>query len=252
MARIRSLHPGIATDEAFMAMTAYAKAAWPLLWMECDDNGVFEWKPLVLKARLLPADVVDLSDILNELISLGCVVRFDASGKQYGAVKNFAKYQRPKKPKVIHPITAEICAFVGLDAGGNRKEAGIGRPPSNASSERVTNHEESSTELGQQMKEEGGRRKEEGEKKEGSGKPPYAFVGKIVRLKAEQLEEWRKRFWAIKNLEGSLSAADDYYFDNPPKDGKWFFPVSKWLQRDHDAAWKARNAEDEHIYRNVQ
>ena len=173
MSRIRSIHPGIATDEAFMAMTPYAKAVWPLLWMECDDNGIFEWKPLVLKARLLPADPIDLAELLEELVSLGCVAKFEEGGKPFGAVKNFAKFQRPKSPKVVHPIPPEMYAFVGLDLGGNRKEAGIGRPSSSVSSDKgetsrpsssvSSDKGETSSEIEPQRKEEGGRKKEDSE-----------------------------------------------------------------------------------------
>ncbi|MBW3095658.1 hypothetical protein [Pseudohoeflea coraliihabitans] len=94
-----------------MSMTAYAKAAWPLLWMECDDQGVFEWKPVVLKARLLPADNIDFAEILEEFVSLGVVMRFEVAGKSYGAVRNFCKFQRPKKPNAVHPVTPESRTF---------------------------------------------------------------------------------------------------------------------------------------------
>lgn len=112
MARIRSVHPGIATDEAYMLMTAYAKAAWPLLWTECDDSGVFEWKPVVLKARLLPADNIDFSAILDEYIKLGVVKAFEVSGRAYGAIRNFQRFQRPKKPNPIHPLPEAVAPFV--------------------------------------------------------------------------------------------------------------------------------------------
>lgn len=113
MARIRSVHPGLATDEIFMSMSAFAKAAWPLLWTECDDQGVFEWKPVVLKARILPADHVEFRDILNEYLELGAVIRFEIAGRCYGAVRNFKRYQNPKKPNSIHPTTPESVIFVG-------------------------------------------------------------------------------------------------------------------------------------------
>jgi hypothetical protein len=36
-----------------------------------------------------------------------------------------------------------------------------------------------------------------------------------------------------------LQKADDYYAETPPKDGKWFFPVSRWLARAHNEAAQA-------------
>ncbi len=55
MARIRSIHPGLWTDEAFVSLTPYARLLFMGIWTECDDMGSFEWSPLKLKMRLLPA-----------------------------------------------------------------------------------------------------------------------------------------------------------------------------------------------------
>jgi len=114
MARIRSVHPGLASDEAFMSMSMPCKAAWPLLWTECDDNGVFEWKPIVLKARIFPADNVDFSTILAELEALECVKRVMVEGKPYGVVRNFGKYQRPKNPSYRYALPDEHRLYAGF------------------------------------------------------------------------------------------------------------------------------------------
>lgn len=98
MARIRSIHPGLTSDESYMSMSMTAKAAWVPLWMHCDDHGIFEWKPIVLKALIFPADNVDFSAVLLELESLDCIKRITVDGKPCGIVRNFAKYQRPKNP----------------------------------------------------------------------------------------------------------------------------------------------------------
>lgn len=119
MPRIRSIHPGLFTDEAYMEMSPYAMAAWPGLWCQCDDQGVFEWKPIVLKARLLPGTTLDFSGLLDDWSRLGVVRTFEVGGKKYGAVKNFRKFQRPKKPVVLFPLPRELRSFVGLpDEGG--------------------------------------------------------------------------------------------------------------------------------------
>lgn len=114
MARIRSIHPGLFTDEAFMGLSAHARVLWMGLWCEADDQGMFPWKPLTLKARILPADNVDVGGLLDELIAAGCVKRGEVGGVEYGAVRNFTKFQRPKKPNPVHPINNEFRTFVGL------------------------------------------------------------------------------------------------------------------------------------------
>lgn len=114
MARIRSIHPGLTTDEAYMTMTMACKAAWPLMWTECDDRGLFEWKPIVLKARIFPADAVDFVEILAEMERLGCIRRYEIDGRSFGAVKNFCQYQRPKHPSYRYPTTGVDMDFIAF------------------------------------------------------------------------------------------------------------------------------------------
>src|SRR5690242_5573027 len=111
MARIRSIHPGLTSDEAYMSMSMAAKAAWPVLWTECDDHGVFEWKPIVLKARIFPADNIDFTIILTEYEALGCVERREIDGRKYGFIRNFCKFQRPKNPSYRFPFPEEMHLF---------------------------------------------------------------------------------------------------------------------------------------------
>ena len=37
------------------------------LWTEADDQGVFDWKPITIKMRILPVDNVDVPELLAEL-----------------------------------------------------------------------------------------------------------------------------------------------------------------------------------------
>lgn len=118
MARIRSIHPGLTSDEAYMSMSMVAKAAWTPLWMQCDDHGIFDWKPIVLKALIFPADNVDFAAVLAELERLDCVRSLEIDGKKYGMVRNFARYQRPKNPSYRHfkegEIPTEVASYIGV------------------------------------------------------------------------------------------------------------------------------------------
>lgn len=80
-------------------------------------------------------------------------------------------------------------------------------------------------------------------KDRGAGAPPMAFVGKVIRLTAEDYERWKTTFHAVPDMHAELTAADAHYADKPPKDGKWFFPVSSWLKRAHEQAL-AKQAEE--------
>lgn len=242
MARIRSIHPSLLTDEAFMTLTVEAPLAVTLLiglWTEADDQGVFEWKPLTIKARVLPAPVADIVPLLDLLVRVRFVLRYELDGREYGAIRNFTRFQRPKKPNAIHPMTEEVRHWTGSGSGpvGNRFRTGGEKPA--------------------QMEDGGGRK----EKEEGNGKdhtadpgPPrahargaasreYAFVGRVVRLTTPDFERWASAF---KNLELTAELiARDAYLAGPEvneRDRKnWFTSTSKYLaNRNAEMAHRAR------------
>lgn len=135
MARIRSIHPGMFTDEQYMSLSLAAKFVWPGVWTEADDHGVLEWKPLTLKARLAPADPVDMPAIMDELVTAGLLLRFTEDGKQYAVVKGFLKWQRPKEPRYRFPFPQQAKLFAEnfsnaspmspqREEGGGRREEG--------------------------------------------------------------------------------------------------------------------------------
>ncbi len=121
MARIRSIHPGLFTDEAFISASMAARIMMMGLWTEADDNGIFEWKPVRYKMRIFPGDNVNAGELLDELQKLDVIMKFDVDGRSFGAVRNFCKWQRPKSPQEIYPITDEIRKYVRAvtpDEGG--------------------------------------------------------------------------------------------------------------------------------------
>jgi hypothetical protein len=135
VSRIRSIHPGQWTDEDFVQCSFAARLLCIGLRNEADDNGVFEWKPVSLRMKLFPADAVDINALLAELIEHRHVAKYEANGKTYGLIRNFLKYQRPKKPTCIHPLPNKQPEFrtssepvphqsskVSAEEGGRRKE----------------------------------------------------------------------------------------------------------------------------------
>jgi hypothetical protein len=145
MARIRSIHPGIFTDEAFASLSMGARVLLLGIWTEADDHGVFEWKPVTLKMRVMPVDNVNIPELLAECEGADVIKRF-LSEKSYGLVRNFCRYQRPKKPKYIHPIPPEFYTYAGLKPDGSLQ---------------VLHQSRTSGESEPQREEEGGEREEE-------------------------------------------------------------------------------------------
>jgi hypothetical protein len=114
MARIRSIHPGLFTDERFLELTVLAPlgvAVYIGLLTEADDNGVFEWKPVTIKTRTIPAVTEPVEPLLAHLTRLDFVAPFSADGKRYGVIRNFLKYQRPQKPSTKHPTNPTVLQY---------------------------------------------------------------------------------------------------------------------------------------------
>ncbi|WEQ51191.1 hypothetical protein LV478_11685 [Komagataeibacter oboediens] len=111
MARIRSIHPGIYTDEGFATLSMAARVLLIGIWNHADDGGGFEWKPLTLKMRIFPADAVDVSALLDELAGADAVTRYEHDGRSYGAVRNFGKWQKPKKPSRFCPMPEQVRKY---------------------------------------------------------------------------------------------------------------------------------------------
>ena len=141
MSRIRSIHPGILTDEAFMRLTVECPLAIALLvglWMEADDSGAFEWKPLTIKARIVPAAQTNVGELLDALARNNFIKAFAIDGRQYGVVRNFVKYQRPKnRSRSIPSARRCACTRVLRTASEARRCRALNRPDFRTSSEPV-------------------------------------------------------------------------------------------------------------------
>lgn len=116
MARIRSVHPSLFTDESWVSCSPLARILYIGLWTDADDQGLFEWKPLQIKMRLLPGDMAEAGGLLAELEAVNLIQSYETGGARYGAIRDFRKFQRPQKPNAIHPITEIIAEYVCLPA----------------------------------------------------------------------------------------------------------------------------------------
>lgn len=150
MSRIRSIHPGIFTDEAFMSASLAARMLVMGIWGQAWDDGVFEWKPLTLKARIFPVDSVDMTELLTELEGLSFICRFSANDRPYGAIRNFRKWQKPKMPNASGVLPEELRKYVGLKSEDFSNPSP--KPP---------------------LMEDGGREREEEEEANDQQQPPY-------------------------------------------------------------------------------
>jgi hypothetical protein len=66
----------------------------------------------------------------------------------------------------------------------------------------------------------------------------YAWEGRVIKASERDYSAWKKACPHIPDLDAELQAADAYYTENPPKNGKWYFPLSGWLKKANAAAMK--------------
>lgn len=215
MSRIRSVHPGIYTDEAWASVSIMARWLGVALLTEADDNGIFEWKPLQLKMRIFPADNLNIADLLAELAEAKIICAYFLGGRQLGAIRNFCDYQKPRKPKAWFPISENIKQFVGLISDEEPETDddlfAAGSEPHSLNGDTVPKK----SELGIMM-EDGGWRMEEGggsieEETPTPFEPPEPIWGEFIafrkRIKSPMTDHAKKL--ALRELEGLARGGHD-------------------------------------------
>lgn len=206
MARIRSTHPGQWNDDDFLECSAFARLLALALRNFSDDNGIFEWKPKQIKRNCLPADSCDVLPLLSELAEHNQVRKFTVDGKDYGAIRNFRPWQRPKTPKSVYPCPPSIRKYVGLSDSESGNE-----PPSRDPISEIEEDDGDGFPKSTEQREEGGDSREEIHSELRSGvRPPEApnghaeLPGKVPKPKEP---EGFAAFYAAFPLKKSRGAA---------------------------------------------
>jgi hypothetical protein len=76
----------------------------------------------------------------------------------------------------------------------------------------------------------------ERKKERGGGKPPtsYAFFGRVIRLKPNDLDRWRRTYHSIADMDAELTTLDAWWETQPAERRKnWFHPTVGMLNRKH-------------------
>jgi len=231
MARIRSIHPGAATDEDLAQCSFAARWLWALIGTEADDRGIFEWKPIRIKMRLFPADDIHVEPLLAELVEANRIFRYETGGKAYGAIRNFCKFQRPKSPKESYPRTPAINEYIGL-----------AEKISPESGNDATSDDEDGANDGNVSADGGDKMEDVGDSKKDSlpNPPRYVFAGRVVKLNQADYDRWRSAYHGIADFPAALQSADDWISGEGEKTrSRWFSAVSAFLGKRHEAAMSA-------------
>jgi hypothetical protein len=91
--KIRGVKPDYWTDEDITDLTIPARLLFIGMWNHACDNGHLQDKSKQIKMRVLPADDVNVAELLRELEGKGRIRRSNG----WITVPNFAKHQKPDK-----------------------------------------------------------------------------------------------------------------------------------------------------------
>lgn len=223
MARIRTIKPEFFTSADIVELTPLSRLLYISLWCEADREGRLSWNVKTLKMRYLPADDCSVEELSSELVNQGLIKIYEVDGKNYAAIPSFKSHQvinnREKNSEIPSCTDATLTRESAVKAEG-RKE-GKGKEGK-----------------GREGKEEGGDKSQD----------EFSFIGDVIKLKHPDFEKWKKAYYAIPDLNAELLAADAWYRENPPKGGKWFFPVSNWLKKAHNEANEKNKPENDPMY----
>lgn len=142
MGRIRTVKPEFFRHEGLQDLEIENPGAYPMfvfqgLWLQCDRNGVFEWRPRQLKLDILPFLPFDMLVTLGILERAKYVLRYSVDGKEYGQIPSFSKHQRlsgkeatqegerfPLPNSAINESMVKQAGSTGEAVGKNREASG--------------------------------------------------------------------------------------------------------------------------------
>jgi hypothetical protein len=98
MSRIRNIKPDFFRHEGLQDLERENAGKYPMfvfegLWTKSDRQGVFEWKPRMLKLDILPFLDFDMEETLKILLDAGYIRKYEVEGKEYGIIPTFKKHQ---------------------------------------------------------------------------------------------------------------------------------------------------------------
>jgi len=106
MARIRTIKPEFWTSESVVECSPTARLLLIGMLNFADDYGNLVNSPKRLKMQIFPADIIDTTTLLEELIKHGLVIPYSVDGEKYLNIKGFRKHQvinKPSKSKIPLP-----------------------------------------------------------------------------------------------------------------------------------------------------
>lgn len=98
MARIRTIKPDFWSDGTVSECSVNARLLFIGTWNFADDYGNLDRSAKQLKARVFPADNINCSPLIYELLVHGLLSEYSVNGKIYLHIHGFKKHQRVNRP----------------------------------------------------------------------------------------------------------------------------------------------------------
>ncbi|MEW9581383.1 hypothetical protein [Paraburkholderia sp. DGU8] len=89
------MKPSFFTNDVLAEIDPLGRILFQGLWCLADREGRLEDRPKKIKAELLPYDNCEADSLLQELADREFILRYEASGKRFIQVLNFARHQNP-------------------------------------------------------------------------------------------------------------------------------------------------------------
>lgn len=127
MARIRTIKPEFWTDGDILKLSRDARLFYIGLWNFADDNGVMEYDPTSIKARIFPNDKISVEKLLKELRDINKLIIYEVENKTYICIKNLANHQVIDRPRKSHLPIPNGNQLKSLEISLGRKEGKEGK-----------------------------------------------------------------------------------------------------------------------------
>ncbi|GMO51769.1 MAG: hypothetical protein Pg6C_16680 [Treponemataceae bacterium] len=133
MSRIRNVKPEFFRHEGLQDLERTNAGKYPMfvfegLWTKCDRQGVFEWKPRLLKLDILPFLDFDMEETMSILSDNGYIRKYKVEDKDYGIIPTFNKHQfisKAEKDNVnVFPLPKDGCETVDKPLGNGSETVG--------------------------------------------------------------------------------------------------------------------------------
>jgi hypothetical protein len=119
VARIRTIKPEFWVDEQIVELDYVTRLLFIGLWNFVDDEGYIEYKPKRIKMQVFPADDLELSGALRNLLETRRLTKFNSDQGELVQITNWERHQ-----KISHPTPTRFTGIGGPSSVSAPEDSG--------------------------------------------------------------------------------------------------------------------------------